>query len=91
MARLEREGRMTDAERRAVEAAKADGRWNTAYAGQATAELPGFLVAVAASPAAQTAFDKLSRQNRLLMYYRLKSLKTESWTLEEDYCPGVVE
>ncbi|KAI1465582.1 bacteriocin-protection, YdeI or OmpD-associated-domain-containing protein [Daldinia caldariorum] len=79
VARLEREGRMTEAGRRAVEAAKADGRWEAAYAGQATAELPEeFLVAVAAVPAAQATFDTLSRQNRFLMYYRLKSLKTQA-------------
>ncbi|KAF3055730.1 hypothetical protein GL218_06828 [Daldinia childiae] len=79
VARLEREGRMTDAGRRVVEAAKADGRWESAYAGQATAELPEeFLVAVAAVPAAKTAFEALSRQNRFLMYYRLKSLKTQA-------------
>ncbi|KAI0117494.1 hypothetical protein F4814DRAFT_448495 [Daldinia grandis] len=79
VARLEREGRMTDVGRRAIEAAKADGRWEASYAGQATAELPEeFLVAVAAVPAAQAAFEALSRQNRFLMYYRLKSLKTQA-------------
>ncbi|KAI1799621.1 bacteriocin-protection, YdeI or OmpD-associated-domain-containing protein [Daldinia bambusicola] len=79
VARLEREGRMTEAGRRVVEAAKADGRWEAAYAGQASAELPEeFLVAVAAVPAAQATFDTLSRQNRFLTYYRLKSLKTQA-------------
>ncbi|KAK6948067.1 hypothetical protein Daesc_009831 [Daldinia eschscholtzii] len=77
--RLEREGRITEAGRRVVEAAKAGGRWEAAYAGQATAELPEeFLVAVAAVPAAQATFDRLSRQNCFLMYYRLKSLKTQA-------------
>ncbi|KAI2464461.1 bacteriocin-protection, YdeI or OmpD-associated-domain-containing protein [Annulohypoxylon bovei var. microspora] len=78
IARLESEGRITEAGRRAVDSAKADGRWDTAYAGQATAELPPeFLAAVAAIPAAQAAFETLSRQNRFLIYYRLSSLKTQ--------------
>ncbi|OTB11522.1 hypothetical protein K445DRAFT_26476 [Daldinia sp. EC12] len=61
VARLKREGRITEAGRRVVEAAKADGRWEAAYARQATAELPEeFLVAVIAVPAAQATFDRLS-------------------------------
>ncbi|KAI2619474.1 bacteriocin-protection, YdeI or OmpD-associated-domain-containing protein [Hypomontagnella submonticulosa] len=79
VARLEREGRMTEAGRRAVEAAKADGRWEAAYAGQATAELPPeFLAAVATEPAAQAAYDALTRQNRFAIYYRLNALKTQA-------------
>ncbi|KAI1461780.1 hypothetical protein F4805DRAFT_244774 [Annulohypoxylon moriforme] len=78
IARLEREGRVTEAGRRAVEAAKADGRWETAYAGQATAEPPPeFIAAVAAIPAAQATYETLSRQNRFLIYYRLSALKTQ--------------
>ncbi|XXG93785.1 hypothetical protein Hte_000034 [Hypoxylon texense] len=77
--RLEREGRMTEAGSRAVEAAKADGRWDAAYSGQATAELPPeFLAAVAAVPAAQATYEVLTRQNRFAIYYRLVSLKTQA-------------
>ncbi|KAI0385679.1 bacteriocin-protection, YdeI or OmpD-associated-domain-containing protein [Hypomontagnella monticulosa] len=79
VARLEREGRMTEAGRRAVETAKADGRWEVAYAGQAAAELPPeFLAAVAAEPAAQATYDALTRQNRFAIYYRLNALKTQA-------------
>ncbi|KAI0175476.1 bacteriocin-protection, YdeI or OmpD-associated-domain-containing protein [Hypoxylon sp. FL1284] len=79
VARLERDGRMTDAGSRAVEAAKADGRWEAAYSGQASAELPpDFLAAVAAVPAAQATYDALTRQNRFAIYYRLISLKTQA-------------
>ncbi|KAI4869180.1 bacteriocin-protection, YdeI or OmpD-associated-domain-containing protein [Hypoxylon rubiginosum] len=77
--RLEREGRMTEAGNRAVDAAKADGRWDAAYSGQATAELPPeFLAAVAAVPAAQATYEVLTRQNRFAIYYRLVSLKTQA-------------
>ncbi|KAI0890752.1 uncharacterized protein GGS22DRAFT_17992 [Annulohypoxylon maeteangense] len=79
IARLEREGRVTEAGRRAIEIAKADGRWEAAYAGQATAEPPPeFLAAVAAVPAAQAKYDTLSRQNRFLIYYRLNAMKTQA-------------
>ncbi|KAI1390394.1 bacteriocin-protection, YdeI or OmpD-associated-domain-containing protein [Hypoxylon trugodes] len=79
IARLEREGRMTEAGRLAVEAAKADGRWEAAYAGQATADLPPeFLAAVAAVPTAQATYDTLTQQNRFAIYYRLTALKTQA-------------
>jgi uncharacterized protein YdeI (YjbR/CyaY-like superfamily) len=74
--RLEREGRMTDAGRRAVAAAKADGRWEAAYAGSASAQLPDdLLAAVAEVPAAQAMLDVLSAQNRYAFYHRLSAVK----------------
>lgn len=76
IARLEAAGKMTDAGRAAVESAKADGRWETAYAGQATAELPPDLAAaIAAVPAAQAMFDVLTSVNRYALIYRTNSLK----------------
>ncbi|KAI1098440.1 bacteriocin-protection, YdeI or OmpD-associated-domain-containing protein [Jackrogersella minutella] len=79
VARLKREGRITKAGQLVVDAAKADGRWETAYAGSATAELPPeLLAAVAAVPAAQATYDTLTRQNRFLIYYRLNALKTQA-------------
>jgi uncharacterized protein YdeI (YjbR/CyaY-like superfamily) len=75
--RLEAAGRMHEAGRAAVAAAKADGRWEMAYAGQAAAELPADLVAaVAEVPAAQAMFEVLSAVNRFALYYRLNALKT---------------
>ncbi|KAI1811453.1 hypothetical protein GGS20DRAFT_579095 [Poronia punctata] len=79
MARLEAEGRVTALGRAAVEAAKADGRWDAAYAGQATAEPPAeFLDAVAAVPEAQATWDVLTRSNRFAIYFRLNALKTQA-------------
>ena len=77
--RLTAAGRMTPAGLAAVEAAKADGRWDAAYAGSATAETPpDLLAALAANPAAQAMFDVLTSQNRYALYHRLTALKTEA-------------
>jgi uncharacterized protein YdeI (YjbR/CyaY-like superfamily) len=76
VARLEAEGRMTAAGRAAVDSAKADGRWEAAYAGQATAEVPADLAeAIAAVPAAQEMFDALTAVNRYSLIYRTNSVK----------------
>ena len=75
--RLVEEGRMIPAGLAAVEAAKADGRWEAAYAGSATAETPPDLVAALAQDAtAQAMFDVLTAQNRYALYHRLTALKT---------------
>jgi uncharacterized protein YdeI (YjbR/CyaY-like superfamily) len=74
--RLSSEGRMLPAGLAAVERAKADGRWETAYAGQATIEVPGDLAAaLAAEPAAQAMFEQLSSQNRYAVLYRVGEAK----------------
>jgi uncharacterized protein YdeI (YjbR/CyaY-like superfamily) len=76
VARLEAEGRMTDAGWAAVNAAKEDGRWDKAYEGQATAEVPADLAAaIAAVPAAQSMFDVLTKTNRFALIYRTNSVK----------------
>jgi uncharacterized protein YdeI (YjbR/CyaY-like superfamily) len=76
VARLEAEGKMTAAGRAAVEAAKADGRWDNAYGGQATSEVPADLAAaIAAVPAAQAMFDVLTRTNRFALIYRTVTAK----------------
>ncbi|GHG42655.1 hypothetical protein GCM10012320_05980 [Sinomonas cellulolyticus] len=76
VARLEAEGRMTDAGRSAVEAAKADGRWERAYGGAATAEVPEDLAAaIAAVPEAQAMFEVLTSTNRFALIYRTTSVK----------------
>ncbi|MBG6217913.1 uncharacterized protein YdeI (YjbR/CyaY-like superfamily) [Arthrobacter sp. CAN_A6] len=77
--RLENEGRMQPSGRAAIQAALDDGRWERAYAGSATAEVPAdLLAAVAASPAAQAMFDVLSAQNRYALVFRLGQLKTDA-------------
>ena len=74
--RLEADGKMTAAGRAAVDAAKADGRWEAAYSGQATAEVPADLAAaIAAVPAAQAMFDVLTSVNRYALIYRTNSVK----------------
>ncbi|BCT74780.1 hypothetical protein SCMU_06220 [Sinomonas cyclohexanicum] len=74
--RLEAEGRMTDAGRRVVDAAKADGRWERAYGGAATAEVPEDLAAaIAAVPEAQAMFDVLTSTNRFALIYRTTTVK----------------
>lgn len=75
--RLSLDGRMTAAGTAAADAAKADGRWEAAYAGQASAEAhPDFLAAIAANPEAQAMFDVLSSTNRYALYYRVANVKT---------------
>lgn len=76
VARLEAEGRVTDAGRTAVEAAKADGRWDRAYAAPSEAEVPADLAAaIAAAPEAQAMFDVLTRTNRYVFIHRLTTVK----------------
>ncbi len=59
-----------------VEKAKADGRWERAYAGSAAAEPhPDFLAALAKNPAAQATYETLSAQNRFAIYFRLQQAK----------------
>ncbi len=77
--RLREEGRMRDAGERAVAAAQADGRWERAYAGPATAQVPSELqAAIEADPDALATFRTLSSQNRYALIFRLTQLKTEA-------------
>lgn len=74
--RLIAEGRMTAAGLAHVTAAKANGRWDTAYSGGKGADLPqDFLEAVAANPQAQQALTTLDSKNRYAIYYRLTTAK----------------
>jgi len=67
---------MTDAGRAAVEAARADGRWDAAYAGPATRQAPDDLAAaIAAEPDAQAMFDVLTSANRFALIHRVESMK----------------
>jgi uncharacterized protein YdeI (YjbR/CyaY-like superfamily) len=59
-----------------VEKAKADGRWETAYAGQASAEVPEDLrKALLANPPAQAMFETLTSANRYAVLYRVGNAK----------------
>jgi uncharacterized protein YdeI (YjbR/CyaY-like superfamily) len=79
VARLERDGKVAAAGRAAADSAKADGRWEAAYAGQAAAEVPDDLAAaIAAVPEAQATFDVLTSVNRYALIYRTNSVKQAS-------------
>jgi uncharacterized protein YdeI (YjbR/CyaY-like superfamily) len=59
-----------------VERAKADGRWEAAYAGPATARVPDDLAAaLAAEPKAKTMFRRLTSQNRYAILHRIEAVK----------------
>jgi uncharacterized protein YdeI (YjbR/CyaY-like superfamily) len=74
--RLIDEGRVRPAGLAAVTRAKADGRWEAAYHGQATIEVPDDLAAaLRAEPAAQAMFEILSSQNRYSVLLRIGNAK----------------
>lgn len=74
--RLLAEGRMHAAGVAEVERAKADGRWDAAYAGPASIEVPPDLAdALAAEPKAQAMFENLNSQNRYAVIFRVSSAK----------------
>lgn len=76
VARLNAEGRMRPAGLAAVAAAKADGRWEAAYAGSATIEVPTELsAALDAEPRARAMFEILTSQNRYAILYPLATVK----------------
>jgi uncharacterized protein YdeI (YjbR/CyaY-like superfamily) len=74
--RLIAEDRMRPAGHAEVERAKADGRWEAAYAGPASMEIPADLAeALAAEPKAQAMFEGLNSQNRYAILYRIATAK----------------
>ena len=76
VARLTQQGRMTPAGIAAVDAAKADGRWDNAYHPSSTVEVPAdFLQLLAKSRKAETAFKTLTKANRYSILYRLQTAK----------------
>jgi len=59
-----------------VDRAEADGRWEAAYGGPATATVPDDLkAALDADPRAQAMFDILTRTNRYAILYRIQEAK----------------
>lgn len=75
--RLTAAGRMTPHGQAHVDAAKADGRWQAAYAAGREMQVPAdLLAAIAANPAAQATFDTLNRHNRFALAFRIGNLKT---------------
>jgi len=73
---LDAAGRMRPSGRAAVEAAKADGRWDAAYEPASTAEVPPDLEReLKRDPAAREAFEALDGANRYAIIYRLNDAK----------------
>lgn len=72
------QGRMRPRGQVEIDKAKADGRWERAYQGQATAQVPEDLQrALDAAPAAKAAFESLKSQPRYHILYQLMIAKTE--------------
>ena len=79
VARLIREGRMTEHGMRQIEAAKADGRWQRAYKSGRNLKIPADLqAAIDAEPKARAMLAKLSAQNRFALAFRVHNMKTEA-------------
>ncbi|HEY1088740.1 MAG TPA: YdeI/OmpD-associated family protein [Archangium sp.] len=71
------EGRMQPSGLAHVESAKADGRWERAYAGPATAEVPeDFLAALKKNAAAKKFYATLNKTNLFSIYHRLHTART---------------
>jgi uncharacterized protein YdeI (YjbR/CyaY-like superfamily) len=70
-----------------VRQAKEDGRWETAYAGQASIEVPeDLLAALSVNPRAIAMFETLTRANRYSILYRIgnaKKLETRARRIDQ--------
>ncbi|MCV7191297.1 YdeI/OmpD-associated family protein [Mycolicibacterium brumae] len=76
--RLTTEGRMRERGLAEVQRAKADGRWDAAYAGQASIQVPDDLsVALDQKPAARRTFDALNATNRYAVLHRVVTARTQ--------------
>jgi uncharacterized protein YdeI (YjbR/CyaY-like superfamily) len=80
VARLTAEGRMTPYGQRHVDAARADGRWDAAYAPMRSATrttVPADLrAAISANPRARKIFRTLGRQNLFALAFRTNKMRT---------------
>ena len=75
--RLTKAGRMTPFGQKHVDAAKADGRWDAAYAAGKDMVVPDdLLAAINANPKALAMFKTLNRQNLFSLAFRTGNLKT---------------
>jgi uncharacterized protein YdeI (YjbR/CyaY-like superfamily) len=74
--RLIAEGKMQPAGMAHVEAARADGRWDAAYAASSDMEIPAdFLAALKKDKTAKATFDTLANSHLFAIYYRLHNAK----------------
>ncbi|MFA5329503.1 MAG: YdeI/OmpD-associated family protein [Prolixibacteraceae bacterium] len=76
VARLEKEGRMRLSGQKAVELAKADGRWEMAYDSPAQMSIPeDFLGELAKNKKAYEFFESLNKANKYAIAWRLQTAK----------------
>lgn len=76
--RLIASGQMQPAGLKAIEAAKADGRWEKAYDGQRTMTVPeDFQVALNKNKKAKAFFETLNSVNRYAILFRIHNVKKE--------------
>lgn len=69
-------GRMQPSGQAEIDAAKADGRWDAAYAGSRSIEVPDDLArALRRNATARRAFETLDRRNRYAILYRVHDAK----------------
>lgn len=74
--RLIHEGKMQLSGQAQIDAAKADGRWDTAYAAASQMEIPAdFLEALKTNKQAEAFYATLNRTNLFSIYYRLTTAK----------------
>ncbi|WMT78438.1 YdeI/OmpD-associated family protein [Bradyrhizobium sp. Ash2021] len=79
VARLIKEGRMTEHGLKEVDQAKSDGRWARAYKSGKDMKIPDDLqAAIDAEPKAKAMLAKLSAQNRFALAFRTHNMKTEA-------------
>ena len=79
VARLRDERRMRPRGEREVDLAKADGRWERAYAGQANAVAPeDLLAALAAVPGALERFEAMPKQERFITIAKLTTAPSDT-------------
>jgi uncharacterized protein YdeI (YjbR/CyaY-like superfamily) len=78
VARLVKEGRMTEHGLKRVELAKADGRWGRAYRIKETKIPDDLQVAIDAEPDAKAMLARLTSQNRFALAFRVGNMKTEA-------------
>ena len=74
VSRLEAEGKIHPAGWKAIEEAKANGRWENAYDSQGSATVPDyFLVELTKDPKSLAFFESLNKINRFSIIWRLQS------------------
>ena len=78
VARLIKEGLMTDHGLKQVDTAKADGRWARAYNSKDMKVPDDLQAAIDAEPKAKAMLAKLSAQNRFALAFRTQNMKTEA-------------